>query len=153
MFSWWKCKYCDLLNLEDNNQCQACFNLKIQLSPIEHIMAEQQLLFDGFLRMEILNNLTNNFSKILCDDVINLCHTFYKLEIKPLMSDIVDELISENEEKYLSLTLDFNQQKAEIFTLLCLTDQFTENKEFFIAFQIIHMLIVSDLKMVDIIIA
>ena len=44
----------------------------------------QQLLFHGYLRSEILNCLSNDASKLHCDDVMTVCNAFYTLKLEPL---------------------------------------------------------------------
>ena len=45
------------------------------------IFIEQKLLFDGFMRMEILNDLNTDNDQPIPIDVINLCFQFYKPDI------------------------------------------------------------------------
>ena len=87
----------------------------IQLDDILH---QQNLLFDGFVRTEILNNLSNVFQKLLTQDVIKLCSTFYELNIK---------LLSKNKNEAEGL---------HIFAKKC-----TKNNEYFIAHKIMQLLI------------
>ena len=79
MLSLWKCFECDLHNYPLYHLCQACFNkCPHQLSPVDRILSQQKLLFDGYLRMEIINNLS---TKIISQDIINLCYQFYFVTI------------------------------------------------------------------------
>ena len=79
MLSLWKCLECGVYNYPLHQVCKACFNeYPKQLSPIDRIMSQQMLLFDGYLRMEIFNNLS---TKIISQDIINLCNKFYFVTI------------------------------------------------------------------------
>ena len=138
MLNWWKCTHCELSNFAEKQQCQACFKKKTKTSSLDQIMHDQRLLFDGFLRMEILNHLTQNSSKLLSHDVINLCHTFYILKIESLMKDVNEEYKSEGKCSWL------NQQKferrAELFILVTLANKLIDNREFFVAIEILRTL-------------
>ena len=62
-----------------------------------------KILFDGFLRIEILNNLSNEARKIASNDVLNLCHTFFKLEIKSLMDQQLKFLTEDGDNEWLNM--------------------------------------------------
>ena len=79
---------------------------------------QQRLLFDGFIRIEILIHLTNDDHKIVPQEVINLCNKFYELDIKTLSQST-------------------NQG------LLKLMHKCDKNKESFIAFEIARSLTTS----------
>ena len=77
MFAWWKCEDCNIENYSSWVNCHKCFKTATQLPPLEAIEHEQKLLFDGFMRTEVLNNLNHTIIKIFTTDVINLCDKFY----------------------------------------------------------------------------
>ena len=89
MLSSWKCEHCDLFNPSERIKCQACFNKQTKSSPLDQIMHEQDLLFNGFMRTEIVNQITQ--SNIMTTDVINVCHQFFELNIFTLMKETVIE--------------------------------------------------------------
>ena len=136
MFSFWKCGRCQLFNSEDRNNCQACFNEQTQLSPLGHIMHEQSLLFHGYIRMHILNDLFTQTFNIISIDVINLCYEFYKLDIKTLM---IEEDASLDFEEATTFT---EKQEAEkeiieqVYTSLCSSDK----QEYYMAYRIMKSL-------------
>ena len=119
MLSLWKCEGCGLKNYSENKQCQACFNTATTLSPIDQIVYEQRILFDGFLRIEIFNGETAEFL-LVPQDIITLCNTFYEIDIKSFETN-------ENQ---------FNQNKM----LLTLTRQCRHNEEYFIAYKFAKLL-------------
>ena len=86
MLSLWRCDECNLLNPDDKLLCQACFSPGKGLSLRKQIVHDQKLLFHGFIRTEIINDLSRPFNKLLSRDVTNLCNKFYALDIKLLMS-------------------------------------------------------------------
>ena len=93
------------------------------------IMDAQRLLFDGYLRIEIMINLSDAFTKILSNDVINLCYTFFKLEIKSLTH------------QHLQKLLDRKDNVTEEFALSDLCNILRKQHEFWIAYKILKMLI------------
>ena len=131
MLSWWKCSYCQLFNFTKNNQCQACFNTKDKFSPLEQIMDVQQLLFDGFIRTKILSNLRDHqLTKIIPTDVLHLCMEFYKLDIISFMHKHIQS-------SQFSLPMHKMQQNA----LFAIGGEANGNREFFIALEILKILV------------
>ena len=63
-----KCSSCDAFNKSENEQCKSCFKLQT----LDKIMYKQQLLFDGCMRNEILDNVSNDVVHLTNNDVINL---------------------------------------------------------------------------------
>ena len=80
-------------------------------------MYQQRTLFDGFIRIEILDYLSNDVCKLLCQDVIDLCNMFYELNIASL---------AQNED----------QEKA----LYSLAVECSDNNEYFIAYELSKVL-------------
>ena len=78
-------------------------------------MYQQRTLFDGFMRIEIFDHLTNH--KLICQDVINLCNMFYELNIASLTQT------EDQEKEFYSLPI------------AC-----TNNEEYFIAYELLKML-------------
>ena len=138
MLSWWKCAHCDLFNNANNKHCQACFN-EAELSPLQQIMHEQNLLFDGFMRMKILKNISQPFSKLIARDVIKLCHKFSILVIDLLIKNTLARL-----KQYASnwwLELDEHKKEAEMYIIEELIDKLINNHEYFLATKMINALI------------
>ena len=106
---------------------------------IAEIMHAQKLLFDGFLRIEILNTLSNETRKIASNDVINLCHAFFKLEIKSLMDQHSEILTKDGANEWLEAPMFETEAKIHILRDLC--DKLCETQEFWIAYKIIKMII------------
>ena len=69
---------------------------------LDEIMHSQKSLFDGYMRMQILNILSNNFTEIVSTDVINLCYTFFAIKIKSLMEEHLDVLCEDDDNYELS---------------------------------------------------
>lgn len=85
MLKIWKCNDCELHNSINKQKCQACFSIQ-QPSPLEQMMTKQTILFNGFVRIEILNHLSKQILTVP-NDVINLCATFYILQVSELILD------------------------------------------------------------------
>ena len=132
MLSLWQCAYCDLKNYPQNNHCQACFKISTQLSPIDTIIHQQQLLFYGFIRIKIANHMTN--SQIIPNDVINLTLKFYELPIKSLMSQQTKDLNLSPENKSL-------QEQHSLFGI---SIECKGNHEYFISYKILTLLTKCD---------
>ena len=120
MFTNWKCDDCNLLNYPSWDNCPKCF--KKAVKPFDHIMNQQKSLFDGFMRMEILNNLSNNeLTKIISMDIINLCTKFFVLEMESLMIEHKELLLEDNANSWLKLAQTFkDKQEAELYILTTL---------------------------------
>ena len=86
MFTSWKCQNCDYANEISNKHCVSCKKPQTKQSPIGEIINHQQLLFEGYIRKNILNNLTTAATSLMTDDVINLCNQFFTLNIIQLLS-------------------------------------------------------------------
>ena len=83
MFSFWKCQNCGLCHDDTKQSCQACFTKTTDFTPLQSIDHHQKVLFDGFIRLKIINHL--NKSRVPMD-IINLCYKFYSTDIKKLYS-------------------------------------------------------------------
>ena len=105
-------------------------------------MHQQNLLFDGFMRMEIVNNLSENFTKIIAPDVIKLCHKFYIRILKSLMNDTLENLKSQD--SYWWIMQPRYAKHAAIHVLDALIDKFIEHYEFFMAIRILKAIVNLD---------
>ena len=87
---------------------------------LESTIYKHQIVYDGFLRMEILSHFKN---KIIPIDVISLCHKFYHIDLKHL-------LLKDNpdENRY---------QNKNIFRAAI---QFWESKDYFICYELTKLL-------------
>ena len=119
MFSLWQCEYCNLKNYPQDKQCKACFKDKTRLSQIEQIVYEQRLLFDGFMRNEVLKHIT--IHTLIPQDLINLCIKFYEIDIKSIVGN--------------------ESGTRAIIHLLGLSRQFRDNQEYFIAYKMAKMVV------------
>ena len=80
LISQWRCEECNTSNEMTDFQCVSCSVDKQQLSPLSQIMHQQELLFKGYFRTEVLNTLSVNFeSKLMTNDIIDLCHKYVLL--------------------------------------------------------------------------
>ena len=137
MLSSWKCVHCDLFNPSKRMECQACFNKQTKASALDQIMHEQQLLFDGFMRTEILNQISNKLSNIVATDVINVCHQFFELNIFTLMNEIQIE-------DRMASALGFDYKESAILEKLA-TKLYHKN-EFFVGYKLLTFLLKQDKK-------
>ena len=57
-------------------------------------MQDQKLLFDGFIRIEILNHISNAETKVIVPTaIINLCNIFFRIDLKQLEApNVTDEM-------------------------------------------------------------
>ena len=92
----------------------------------------QQLLFEGYMRTQILNDLSEDASIIYSNDVTNLCNTFYFLHIESLLKECRSELLQNEENNGMN-------GEEHIIDELCF--KFMANKEYFPAFKIYQILI------------
>ena len=106
-------------------------------------MHDQQSLFNGYLRIEILNNLSTSFNKIIATDVINLCSKFYTLNIKSLKESHHEKLVNDTSKIYPFFHNPENEEKW-IYRDLAFT--LSGSREYFIGYKILKMLISSNDK-------
>ena len=69
-FTLLECDYCE-------GKCEKTFDK----SPLDEIMKQQDLIFDGFMRLQVFNHLSQQFVQLIPSDVINLCMEFFKIDI------------------------------------------------------------------------
>ena len=96
---------------------------------IEKIMHCQQVLFDGYIRTELLSTIPDEL--LVAKDVISLCSHFYVLNITKLMEAHVKEDERSN---------DIVQNGVDADALERLSKDLINNKEYFIAYKILKML-------------
>ena len=145
MLTSWKCDFCDSINDMINNinkQCCTCHNDQTQLSPIGQIMHSRKLLFDGFMRIKILSNLSKDALKIMTKDVLNLCSKFYTIHIISIMEECKQELLRDDRNAWM--VWEYNKDQADMFALSNLSDELIENEEYFPAYKILKMLLKYD---------
>ena len=140
MLSSWKCSKCETYNSDSIDKCTDCNQAQDVLSPISKIMHQQQLLFDGYMRMQILSYLSNNASKLMTDDVLTVGNKFYTLHIMALMNKCKHNLQSEDD--HLGW-LDAEERKndADLYILRNLCSELFENNEWFITYKVLKMLL------------
>ena len=107
---------------------------------LDDFMHSQKLLFDGYMRMQILNTLSDDFTKIVCTDVINLCYTFFAIKIKSLMEEHFD-VLCEDDDNYELSEKTHSDPDVQIFVLANLCNTFSKGNEFWIAYKIIRMIL------------
>ena len=116
------------------------------LSAIDDIIHEQQLLFGGYMRMEILNNLSEDASKIISDDVLFECNKFYILPILPLMEASRQEYLINYNDDNASEWLNDEERKDEA-DMYCINDichDLSTNNEYWQEYKLIHVLLKYD---------
>ena len=106
-------------------------------------MHDQKSICDGFLRMEIVNNLSYEFTKIISTDVINLCHKFYSLNIKSLIEKEKGSILEADYYSYGDYDHDYGDIPDDE-ALLSLSRLACKNKEFFMGYKLLKMLINYD---------
>ena len=116
MFSLRKCHHCDLLNYEESNYCQACFNEVTNLSPLQFVAYRQKMLFHGFIRLEVLSQSQKKYPP---QDVIDLCDQFYKIDTKCLSS----------------------HKKSLTQSILNLAKECTKNHEYFVSVELCKIVV------------
>ena len=113
-------------------------NKAVQLSPVERIMYDQDLIFHGYIRANILSDLDTLFAKLLSQDVILLCNKFYVINIQMIIEKYHEDAGMEFEYG------DKERESKELDSLWDLTDEFCNKKEFFIAYKICTILCEQD---------
>ena len=96
-----------------SSTCENSKTNQIQIG-INTIAYQQRILFYGYIRIKIINLLNKKIYKVIPKDVINLCNTFYELNI-----------VGDHEEWILEI----------------LNKQYRANKEYFIAYKIAQLLV------------
>ena len=124
--------------VEDNCDLNSIVNNSSQLLMILNI---QKLAFDGFMRTEILNDLSNQSLKIMTDDITTLCSKFYVLDIISLRDEQYTQLLEDETDDNSWMKNDINKTKAEIFTLWNLSAEFHNNQDWFIACKVLRICI------------
>ena len=107
LFTLFECDLCE-------GKCEKIFD-KL---PLDEIMEQQILIFNGYMRLEILSHFTQDTNKLIPIDVINLCMKFYQINIKLLLG--VDP-------KFKALS--------------SLAKMCVNNKEYFIAYKLTQLLL------------
>ena len=129
----WKCE-CDTDNDDSAKKCSNCNLERTTLPDIESIMQHQQLLFDGYMRINILSNLSNNASKIMTTDVVKVCDEFFVVNIQLLQ----DAKYQESMDEYSWMS----EIQTKLHTLHDLAhDDLYLNDEWFIGYEILKQLI------------
>ena len=146
--TWWKCDYnnCDTLNHPKWVNCHKCFKTATKLPPLDQIMYEQKLLFDGFIRMKIIStiNITDKLgiSKLMTIDVINLCNKYYISNIETMLHEVPENMNPNDREWY---DHEANKQDKEIYKIDFISYQsFAEHHNYFIAYKLYSLLIQTD---------
>ena len=139
----WKCENCDHINdiLTDNcHHCSKCSQAQTHLSPIGEIMQSQQLVFDAFMRTEILNDLSQAAENIMTEDIIGLCNIFYTLHLIEIMQEYKNKLL-QDKENHAWMEEDRSQCLAQHYSLQYAIEELTDNEEYFIAYKVCKMLL------------
>ena len=98
----------------------------------------QKLLFDGYLRIHILNDLSNDATKILTMDVINLSNTFYTVSLNTLWNNSKAQLKETKGDDWMQ---NCHESTICYHTTDLLTDEMIVNGEFFIACELLKILL------------
>ena len=93
-------------------------------------MHAQKILFDGYIRIEILNNVSINVKSIMTTDVISVCKKFYTIDIKSNIDQCQKTLLSNAEYAWMK-EKEFKQD-AELFTLETFCDDLLDTKQCFL---------------------
>ena len=117
MLTSWICQSCDKINDTTNSQCIQCNEYQTSFSPIDQIMSDQQLLFDGFMRIKILNNLSNHAKKIMCDDIIDLAQKFHTIPIVSLMKESTETLLEHDKHAWMNYRRRYIFRAVVIFAI------------------------------------
>ena len=105
--------------------CPSCFETAMQ--PYDPIMNQQNLLFDGYIRIKMLDSLPkNDLTKVVSTDVINVCSIFFKQKINSLMNEHLKLLLVDRDNGYewFKHTKTVKEkQESELFILIRLGNQ------------------------------
>eukprot|EP01084_Bolivina_argentea_P304631 526152_1 len=122
LYCMWSCNQCGLFNYDEINHCKACFHKTKQKSAIYSLHKQQRVLFNGFIRTEVVTNSQYQYNNIPTY-LLDFCFSFFEIDIKSLCM------------KKITTT---NQSAVSVFefgrTLL-------QNEEYFFSYQIISTLI------------
>ena len=99
----------------------------------DELMHIQKILFDGYMRTEILMNFKSKLSNIMTDDVINLCNKFFVLNIDEMMNKIK-----------ISKQIDDDSIEYQLSKFKRLSMDLLENKDYFIATKLLNSLITKE---------
>ena len=99
----------------------------------DELMNIQRLLFDGYMRTEILLNFKSELSNIMTDDVINLCNKFFVVNIDEMMTNIK-----------ISKKIDGDSIDYQLRKLKKLSKDLIKNKHYFIATILLNSLITKE---------
>ena len=70
-------------------------------------MDKQKLLFEGYIRIEILETLSDD---LISTDVINICNAFFEAKIEELAKEHLNILLEDDDYKeWLTETADKNE--------------------------------------------
>eukprot|EP01084_Bolivina_argentea_P304633 526155_1 len=121
LYCMWSCNQCGLLNYDEINHCQACFNKTTQKSAIYSIQKQQRVLFDAFIRTEVVIDSQHQYDNIPTY-LLDFCFSFFGIDIKLCIR------MKETTAVNLQSVFQFGR------TLL-------ENREYFFSYQILSTLI------------
>ena len=139
MTTGWKCHSCDVSNDLQVNQCPLCGRLQTESSLFEEIMEEQRLLFQGYIRTEILNKIDSNscHRHLMTKDVITVCNDFYTVDITSEKDNCREKLLTDDANGWMNIL----KQDAELYILDDLCDQLYVEKQFFIGYKLCKLLL------------
>ena len=96
VFALLECELCEV-------KCEKTFDK----SPLDEIMEQQGLIFDGYMRLEILTHFTQVPHQLIPIDVINLCSKFYNIDIKLLFNPKFKHTINLSQDYFVEKDIEF----------------------------------------------
>ena len=114
---------------------------------MEKIMHDQKLSFDGYMRMEVLSDLSPGTSKIMTNDVVILCSKFYILDIISFKISKHTEFMTDGDNSWMEY--DVNKSAAELFTLHAVCNELNDNAEYFIGCRMLRICMKYDQNIYD----
>ena len=64
---------------------------------------KQDALFDGFMRIEILNNISNAILQLMTNDVVIACNKFFIIDVQHWYEPCKQEMLKDERESWIKL--------------------------------------------------
>ena len=140
-FKTWKCPDCAYERNDGKSGCDSCIKKAKVTSIPTDILNMQQLLFDGYFRTNILNNISSNASNIMSTDIVNLCNKFFIIQLSPIMEQFRQELLKQEPASHTWLNNEDEKVEVDLYTLEVVSDAMIKNKEHYLADKILKILV------------
>eukprot|EP01083_Nonionella_stella_P254203 873802_1 len=83
-FHMWRCITCELFNYDKYDYCQACFQKSTSKSAIHLLQTEHRILFNGYIRTQIIN--ISHVDEVPID-ILDYCFAFFTIDIKSVCAE------------------------------------------------------------------